>query len=100
MHLCTREAFCISTIKETYMYEISIKNNKSTAVTVDLLDQIPVSKQKDIVVEVEDKCGSKYTADFGKLEWQVPVPAGQTKKIRFSYSVKYPKDKSVGTARQ
>lgn len=89
-----------STIKETYTYEIAIKNNKSVPVTVDLLDQIPVSRQKEIEVELEDKGGAKYSADFGKLEWQIQVPAGQTKKIRFTYSVKYPKGKAVGTFRQ
>ena len=89
-----------SSIKETYTYEISIKNNKATAVTVDLLDQIPVSRQADIVVELEDKGGAKYGADLGKLEWQVAVPAGQTKKVRFTYSVKYPKGKSIDTFRQ
>jgi uncharacterized protein (TIGR02231 family) len=89
-----------STIKETYTYEIAIKNNKSMPVTVDLLDQIPVSKQKEIEVELEDKGGAKYSADFGKLEWQVQVPAGQTKKIRFSYSVKYPKGKVIGNFKQ
>jgi uncharacterized protein (TIGR02231 family) len=88
-----------SSIKETYTYEISIKNNKSTAVTVDLLDQIPVSRQADIVVELEDKGGAKYGADLGKLEWQITVPAGQTKKVRFTYSVKYPKGKSIDTFR-
>ncbi|MBK8196667.1 MAG: DUF4139 domain-containing protein [Lewinellaceae bacterium] len=89
-----------STIKETYTYEIAIKNNKSIPVTVDLLDQIPVSKQKEIVVEIEETGGSKYNADFGKLEWQVAVPAGQTKKVRFTYSIKRPKDKAVGMVRQ
>ncbi len=89
-----------STIKETYTYEIAIKNNKSTPVTVDVLDQIPVSKQKEIVVELEETGGAKYNADFGKLEWQVVVPAGQTKKVRFTYSIKRPKDKAVGMVRQ
>ena len=85
-----------SKIRETYLYEISIKNNKPKSVTVELIDQIPISKQKDIVVELEDRGGAKVSAEFGKLEWSVEVPAGQTKKIRFSYSVEYPKDKGVG----
>ncbi|MFN0016510.1 MAG: DUF4139 domain-containing protein [Saprospiraceae bacterium] len=85
-----------SKIRETCLYEISIKNNKSKSVTVDLLDQFPISKQKDIVVELEDRGGAKVNPEFGKLEWSVEIPAGQTKKVRFSYSVEYPKDKGVG----
>lgn len=84
-----------SKIRETCQYEISIKNNKSKPVTVDLIDQFPISKQKDIVVELGDHSGAKVSPEFGKLEWNVEIPAGQTKKIRFSYSVEYPKDKGV-----
>ncbi|MEQ1743834.1 MAG: DUF4139 domain-containing protein [Saprospiraceae bacterium] len=85
-----------SKIRETCLYEISIKNNKSKSVTVDLIDQFPISRQKDIVVELEDHGGAKVNPEFGKLEWSVEIPAGQTKKVRFSYSVEYPKDKGVG----
>lgn len=85
-----------SKIRETYLFEISIKNNKAKAVTVELIDQFPISRQKDIVVALEDRGGAKVSAEFGKLEWSVEVPAGQTKKVRFSYSVEYPKDKGIG----
>lgn len=85
-----------SKIRETYQFEISIKNNKPKSVTVDLLDQFPISRQKDIVVELTDRGGAKVNAEFGKLEWNVEVPAGQTKKVQFSYSVEYPKDRGVG----
>ncbi|MBK9338636.1 MAG: DUF4139 domain-containing protein [Lewinellaceae bacterium] len=85
-----------SKIRETCQYEISIKNNKSKSVTVELIDQFPISKQKDIVVELVDRGGAKVNPEFGKLEWSVEVPAGQTKKVRFSYSVEYPKERGVG----
>lgn len=32
-----------SKIRETYLFEISIKNNKAKAVTVELIDQFPIS---------------------------------------------------------
>ena len=89
-----------STIKETYTYEIALKNNKSIPIKVEILDQIPVSKQKDIVVELEEHEGSTYNSEFGKLKWEVYIPANQSKRVRFTYSVKYPKDKAVGTFRQ
>ncbi len=85
-----------SKVRESYTFEISIKNNKAQAVTVEVLDQIPVSKQKDITVTLEDRDGAQYTEDFGKLQWTVEVPPGKSKKMRFSYSVEYPKDKAVG----
>jgi uncharacterized protein (TIGR02231 family) len=84
-------------IKETYTYEIALKNNKSIPVRIEILDQVPVSKQKDIMVELEDRGGAEYNAEFGKLKWELEIPANQSKRVRFTYSVKYPKDKAVGT---
>ncbi len=89
-----------NTIKETYSFEIAVKNNKSIPVKIEILDQIPVSKQKDISVELEEKDGAVYNEDYGKLKWELDIPANQSKRVRFTYSVKYPKDKAVGTFRQ
>lgn len=89
-----------NSIKETNSYEIVVKNNKTVPVQIEILDQIPVSKQKDITVELEDKGGADYNEDYGKLKWKLSVPAGQNKSVRFTYSVKYPKDKAVGIFRQ
>jgi uncharacterized protein (TIGR02231 family) len=89
-----------NTVKETYSYEITVKNNKSVPIKVEILDQVPVSKQKDIVVELEEKDGATFNEDFGKLKWELEIPANQNKRVRFTYSMKYPKDKNVGVVRQ
>ncbi|MBK6931714.1 MAG: DUF4139 domain-containing protein [Saprospirales bacterium] len=85
-----------SRIRESYAFEITIKNNKGVAVTVDLLDQVPISKQKDIVVSLQDKDGAQYNPEFGKLQWKVEIPAGKSQKVRFSYSIEHPRDTAVG----
>jgi uncharacterized protein (TIGR02231 family) len=89
-----------NTVKETYSYEIAVKNNKSVPIKVEILDQVPVSKQKDIIVELEEKDGATFNEDFGKLKWELEIPANQSKRVRFTYSMKYPKDKNVGIVRQ
>lgn len=89
-----------SSIRETYAYEIAIKNNKSIPIKLEILDQLPVSKQKEIEVSLDEKDGAEYNEDFGKLKWLLTIPANQSKRVRFSYSVKYPKDKPVQTIRQ
>lgn len=81
--------------KETFAYETTIRNTKSTAVDMELLDQIPISRSDDIKVEIEQMDGAEYNADYGKLIWKFNLPAGQTKKIRLIYSIKYPKDKQI-----
>ncbi len=81
--------------KQLKGYEIILRNNKKIPVTIEVLDQVPISQNKDIVVEIEEMEGASYTADYGKLLWKIELAPGESKKIRFVYSVKYPKDKQV-----
>lgn len=98
--LTERKKVFSSSIRETYMYEISVKNNKTIPIKLTILDQIPVSKQESIEVTLDEKDGAEYNKDFGKLKWELQIPANQSKRLRFSYSVKYPKDKPVQIGRQ
>lgn len=81
--------------KETLGFDITVKNNRPVAINIEILDQIPVSRKSEVEVTPEDLSGAEYTKDYGKLLWRVNVPAGQSKKIRFTYSIKYPKDKAI-----
>ena len=98
--LTERKKVFSSSIRETYTYEIAVKNNKSIPIKLAILDQIPVSKQESIEVTLDEKDGAEYIKDFGKLKWELQIPANQSKRVRFSYSVKYPKDKPVQIGRQ
>lgn len=77
-------------------YEIIIRNNKNQPVFLEVLDQVPISQNKEIEVKIEEQEGAVYKADYGSLLWKIELAQGDTKKIRFVYSVKYPKDKQVG----
>lgn len=88
-------SFFGGTRKENRTYEISVRNNKSKAVTVEVLDHIPVSRQQDIKVTMLDQGGAEYTEAIGKLLWTLDLKPGETKKVRFSFEVAFPKDKPV-----
>lgn len=81
--------------RELVAYDIVVKNNKKVPIKIEILDQIPVSKQDEITVELEERSGAQYSADFGKLLWNVEVPAYNSKTLRFKYWLKYPKDRTV-----
>lgn len=81
--------------KELVAYDIVVKNNKKIPVNIEILDQIPVPRQSEISVELEEKSGAQYDADFGKLLWRLDVPAFGSKTVQFKYWIKYPKDKTV-----
>jgi uncharacterized protein (TIGR02231 family) len=90
-----RKKILSNTVKESFAYEITVRNNKTIPISIEILDQVPVSKQEGIEVEVEDKDGAEYTETYGKLLWKLEIKAGQSKKIKFAYAIKYPKDKNI-----
>lgn len=81
--------------KETFTFEISIRNKKKSTVSLEIQDQIPVSTDKDIVVEALELSGGILDEATGKVTWKFDLKSAETKKIKISYSVKYPKDKQV-----
>ncbi len=82
-------------MKETKTIEISIRNNKNEQIDIDVLDQIPVSKNKDILVKLIEEDGAEHTEEYGKLLWRLNLLPNSSKKIRFTYTIKRPKNKSV-----
>jgi len=76
-------------------YEITVKNNKKDTVHMLLKDQYPLSTLKEIEVELTENGGATVNNDTGVLTWKLELSPGESKKIRFAYSVKYPKDKSL-----
>ncbi len=91
----TSRKFIGTNQKETYAWEISIRNTKSEAIKISLEDQIPVSQNSQIEVTAIDVAGAKYNKDTGKLSWDLNLQPNETKKMVFKYEVKYPKDKQV-----
>lgn len=81
--------------KETLAYQITVRNNKSFAVTAKVTDQVPVSMMKDIVVEHLELSGGTLNPHTGEINWQITIEPKQTREIILKYSVKYPKDKRV-----
>jgi uncharacterized protein (TIGR02231 family) len=81
--------------RESYAWEISVRNTKAEAIKVIVEDQIPISQNSQIEVSVLDVAGAKYNKDTGKLSWELNLQPNETKKMVFKYEVKYPKDKAV-----
>jgi len=76
-------------------YEITVKNNKKDTVKMLLKDQYPLSTLKEIEVELTEDGGAAVNTDIGVLTWKLELAPGESKKIRFAYNVKYPKDRAV-----
>lgn len=80
---------------QTAIYEITIKNNKKSAVNLTVQEQYPLSTDKSMDITLEESNGAEVNKETGIVTWKLNIPAGATEKLRFGYSVKHPKDKQV-----
>jgi len=81
--------------KETLAYTISINNTNSTPIEVEVIDQIPVSKHSNIIVEVTNNGGGSYNPKTGEIKWTLNIKGSKVKKLEVSYDVTSPKSKTV-----
>ncbi|CAM4030041.1 DUF4139 domain-containing protein [Flavobacterium antarcticum] len=87
--------FLSSKKEQTFTYDITIRNNKKEAVALMLKDQYPLSTDKEVEIELKESDGAKINSETGILTWDLNLKPNETKKIRISYKVKYPKDKII-----
>ena len=81
--------------RQVFTYEILVKNNKLTDINLLLKDQFPLSTIKEVEVKLEDGSDAMVNVETGVLTWKIELKPGESRKVRFSYSVKYPKDKKI-----
>jgi uncharacterized protein (TIGR02231 family) len=87
--------FLSSKKEQTFTFDITIRNNKKEAIEMLLKDQYPLSSNKDIEIELLQSDHAKVNLETGVLTWQLQMKPNETKKIRISYKVRYPKDEFI-----
>jgi uncharacterized protein (TIGR02231 family) len=81
--------------KTTFAYEITVKNTRKGPITIDIEDQVPVSQSSDITVDQLDVSKGEVEPLTGKVKWTMVLGANETKKLNLSYSIKYPRNKTL-----
>lgn len=81
--------------KESLAYEIIVKNNRSIPVNIEIVDQVPISKQSEITVDVTETSEADWNETTGALTWQMALPPGESSSVDLAYSIKYPKSKAI-----
>ena len=86
-----------NTTTETRSYLITVRNNLTRSAKLTLKEQYPISNDKDIEVKlVEVKPEATYNKEeIGVLTWDLELNAGETRTFVVTYSVKYPKDRTI-----
>ncbi|MBQ6492359.1 MAG: DUF4139 domain-containing protein [Erysipelotrichaceae bacterium] len=78
-----------------YEYELDVKSAKAKDCKVTLVDQIPVSQDKEINVDKNELSGGKYNEENGEVTWEFDLEARGEKNFALAYSVAWPKDKRL-----
>jgi uncharacterized protein (TIGR02231 family) len=84
-----------NTTKQIFTYELTVKNNKTTDIEILIKDQYPISTIKDVTVTLDESADAMINTDNGVLTWKMTVKTGESKKKRFTYTVKYPKELKI-----
>jgi TonB-dependent SusC/RagA subfamily outer membrane receptor len=87
--------FLSSYKEQTFTYDLTVRNNKKEDIEMLLKDQYPLSTDKEVTIELLEDGKAKVNTETGILTWELKLAPNETKKIRISYKVKYPKDKVI-----
>lgn len=88
-----------SNVRETFAYTISVRNTRKDAINIVIQDQVPVSNDKDIVVEDRETGNAEYEEATGLLKWGLTLKPNETNTLKFGYVIKYPKGKQINGLR-
>ncbi|MFZ5552837.1 MAG: DUF4139 domain-containing protein [Bacteroidota bacterium] len=78
--------------KEIFKYEFTVKNNRDIPVTMNLQDQVPMTNDSRVSVNISELSDGKYDKYSGQVNWVVTLQPGESKSFNFNFYAKYPKE--------
>ena len=80
-------------------FKTTVRNGHDFPIRIAIEDQLPVSENEDIVVEMLPSTTAPTATNLrdkrGVLEWAFEAKAGEVRDINFAWRVRWPKDKGV-----
>lgn len=82
-----------------FAWRITVSNLKETPAAVKVFDQLPVSRDPDVKVELKDSrpapddCGELVLP--GLICWELELEAGEERAIEYEFRVEFPRDREV-----
>lgn len=89
----SKRKFLSNRKEDSRLFEIAVKNKKKQAITLVLEDQFPISTNKNITVDRDETGKAAVDDTTGQLTWTLQLAPSEDKKVRFGYTVKYPKER-------
>lgn len=88
-----------SSRKDSYMYEIVVRNNRTIPIRIEVFDQVPISTSSEISVTADELSGSEKNSETGEVSWDMNIQPADVQSKELGYTVKYPKNMNVSVAR-
>ncbi len=84
-----------SSKRESYVYEIAVRNNRATPINIKIYDQVPISNSSDITVTVDELSAGVQDLLTGEVVWNLGIPPAGVQSKDLGYTVKYPKNTNI-----
>ncbi len=81
--------------KDSYIYEIAIRNNRTSPINIKVYDQVPISNSTDITVTVDQLSEGIQDLTTGEVKWNLTIPSMEVQAKEIGYTVKYPKTSDI-----
>lgn len=82
-------------VKETFVYCVSVRNTRKEPISITIMEQLPISNDKDITIEDTEIDGGSYDETTGAVKWVIQLKSNETLKKKIGFTVKYPKGKNI-----
>jgi len=87
--------FLGSSQEQTKAWRITVKNSRQEAVALKVYDQVPVARNQDISVKVEELSGGQLNKATGIVCWRMELQPGEQQELLLQYQVRYPKNRRL-----
>lgn len=81
--------------KQTMTYDITVKNSSPARARLTLRDQVPVSMNDQIKVEILELSNGELKDPDGFVEWPMDLEPGASKTVKLSFSIRHPRGWNV-----
>lgn len=82
-------------IKKSMAFDISVRNGKPIALEIIVMDQIPISQDDDIKVELKDYGKGVVDINTGFVTWREKLKSKETSNFNLQFEITYPKDQTL-----
>ncbi len=78
-----------------YVYQTVISASRQKPFRMTVIDQIPVSEEKTIIVEKGNLSGGKLNEETGEVVWDMELAADESRTLELSWHTVWPKDREI-----